>query len=257
MQKTLLHIIDSLLILLIVGTLAYFNRETPKRMIKTGQHIAHATLSSGNYYYIHITKTGGNAIRAGLEKSDCNDIAHLDTHHMDVATLRLFSDKKPITIIRDPIDRFISAFYYWKYGSKDNKKWRRPQNWNKGDAINTPEDMIQILSNPKHPLHSITKKNISTYDVFTWSAHFHPQSTWIKGKDKYVAFICYDKYNLTQNIQRKFDELNITCKLPKLPVTNQSLKRSEHNLSKKAIAWLKKIYKDDFILWEKYCANTN
>lgn len=205
------------------------------------------------YAFVHIPKTGGTAIKHWLKSSNhCPSIASY--YHEETTQTAQFYQQRPITIIRDPIDRFISTFYYWKYGSEDISAWRRPKNWHKADNIETPEELIAILANKNHPQHKQTLSNIHSHDHITWQ-HFLPQSHWINSKEADITFVCYHPKHLQKHLQDAIDKLHIPCKMASLRVKNQSRHKPNQppKLSKTAIKWIKQYYQKDFTLYQKYC----
>ncbi len=244
------YLIDSLLVILIVSVPVYFT----KRPLIIDLAI-HSALSAQPYYFLHITKTGGTALVASLERGHCKNIAvpHIP-HAITAELLALVSNKQPITILRHPIDRFISSFYYWKYGSEDLTSYRRSSTWQAANDINSPEDFIAILRNPDHPRYQQLTTAMNTKDHYTWKAHFQPQYDWVKNHSHRVHYICYHAHKLQDNIHKKLNQLNLTCHIP-LTTVNKS--RQKHHsaspLSAASIAWLEKTYQQDFILWRNHC----
>ena len=211
---------------------------------------------SVKYSFIHIPKTGGTAFSYWIEQQQkinlCNEIKPYKTHVLstiDVARL----NTQPITIIRHPVDRFISSFYYWKKGSEDIKEWQRSNNWKIANAIETPDDLISILKNPQHPLYKKTKYSLTNKDQYTHIYHFTPQSRWITANTNPII-ICFDSKNLSNNIQKTFDHLQVNCPIKEMPIINKSKKpKRPVQLNEESLKWLQNIYAKDFKLWQQHC----
>lgn len=213
-----------------------------------------------HYILVHIPKTGGTAVNGWVDmmqlQGQCLDIRTAHTHYLDTQHARNMG-YHPISIIREPTERFISSFYYWKYGSEDIANWQREKNWRTADDINTPEDLIQILKDTEHPRHKTIKTALLSRDNFTHRHHFMPQTLWLTAPLNKSTIICYDNQHLQSNIQNAFKKLNIHCPMAKLPYVNRSKKPdTQIKLSSEAQQWLATIYADDYQLWHQHCTQT-
>lgn len=213
------------------------------------------------HIFLHIPKTGGTAVNQWIDQQHqyhhCQSIRTAHTHYLD-AENAIQLGYKPFTIIRHPTDRFISSFYYWKHGSKDITAWRRADHWRKAEGIETPNELIDILKNPKHPQHKKTIDALFNRNQYTHRHHFLPQSKWLKTYKDQTIIICYHAQNLNKNLQEAFIKHDIHCPIEKLPIINQSitpLRQRKNHLSLENVQWLKATYDDDFKLWQQYCGD--
>ena len=69
-----------------------------------------------SYNFIHPTKCGGTAF------SECIIKHYLDHILCNDHTVLCSDTNNPIIIVREPIDRFLSMYKYWKHGSS---KWEQ------------------------------------------------------------------------------------------------------------------------------------
>ena len=151
------------------------------------------------------------------------------------------NDNNPIIIIRDPIDRFISMYKYWKYGSLDIDKYRRNsvflQNYNQYSI----KDFIRLIKNKQHD---------NLYQSFTWDQHFEPITNWINNVDyTNIIVILYTK-NLNGKINKLLEVLKIKPKPVELPIINISNNKENIQLDDDDILFIKSYFADDFKLYD-------
>jgi hypothetical protein len=160
------------------------------------------------YTFIHPTKTGGTACYYYFNKYYSEYIiTNINSHH-----IKCNNDNNPIIIVRDPYSRFLSMFYYWKYGSM---RYKRNSSFLKKNKPITILDFIQMIKNND-------TKNL--YVDHTWNQHFSNISDWIPDDTKYenIIVIKYDK-NLNVKIQKLLNLLNIPNKNVPLIQDNVSI----------------------------------
>ena len=151
---------------------------------------------------------------------------------------------KPIIIIRNPIDRVISMYKYWKKGSESGP-FQREESWvEKVKGINFENFIDLIDNNDELLIHN-----------FTWDQHFASYSEWITEKDwEKTIIILYDP-NLDNRIDGLLNYLEIPNKNIKLEHVNVSKKVDNIILTETIENKIKKIYEYDFYLWENIINN--
>lgn len=202
--------------------------------------------------FIHIPKNGGTSIHEicynkipsfykimPLEDS----IMVYNGHNTDVYNKNLYNQ---LVVIRNPIDRFISAVNYslQKWSNEPHVKYLIE------NKIDTPEKWVQIWMNPKdkqypYLIDMIKNKNHKIGNrVIEYKWTYSPQSLWINNP-KFV--IIMDNFNV---------ELQYFIKKYNIKLSNFNKKNSTHHkddkLSIESIGFLRNFYKEDFILYEKY-----
>jgi len=187
--------------------------------------------------FIHIPKNGGSSI-----KDICNNKLK---YHGHSANARDGKIKNQLIIIRNPIDRFVSAVYYTL------EKWsHEPQiRYLIENNINTPEKWIEIWSNPHNEHYRMLMfEMLNRYHrignvIIPYKWVYSPQSFWINNP-QYVIIMD----NLDDEMKYLMKKIGIDMKIPH----NNKTKKSSYTLSQKSKDFLYNFYKKDFILYEKY-----
>jgi hypothetical protein len=196
---------------------------------------------STRYGFIHITKTGGTAVFRFLRKHYSE---HINTFKgRKPHSVRSDWVPKPILIIREPTERFISIYHYWKYGSD---LWHRPKDWN--PAVKSIHEFTQKLKSgePMRLNHS-----------FTWKEHFLPQSAWIKPWNYNKTIVLKYNKDLNNSVQELIKYLDIPVKDIEVPKQNSTSKKEEINLVDDDYIFLRQRYREDYDLWHDVNNNPN
>ena len=190
------------------------------------------------YTFIHPTKTGGTALEQYFSKNYRNHIS--GSGHSNKCN----SCDNPIIIIRDPIERIISMYKYWKNGAISGR-YQRDEAWIQRVKDIDFENFINLIDR-NDPL---------LFHTFTWNQHFVSYSEWITEKDwKTTIIILYDS-NLNNRLNNLFEYLKIPNKNINLNHVNVSKKVDDIILTETIKNKIKKIYKYDFYLWENILNN--
>ena len=210
--------------------------------------------NNDQFVFIHVPKNAGTSMR-GILTDKNSDIPIKYVGHNYPKRY-----KNEIAVIRDPIDRLISAFYYSK------QKW--PNEFNK--QFDTPNEFVEAWADPNNEKHEIAKSIISNkkekflirntnatiqlnevnHSVlgkktpYIWT--YMPQSTWFVNNPQYI--IWYDHLEEDFNDVLKSIGYN---KYVKIPTLNKSVHRNRY-LSKKSKNFLYNFYKSDYQLLKKY-----
>lgn len=194
------------------------------------------------YVIIHPTKVAGSAFIKYVEAYYSNNFKYNGHEFKASQTIN------PIVFIRDPYDRFISMYKYWKYGSIDYNDHKHGET----HLINTQKynikDFIQFVKN----------KDAILITLFTSHTHIRVQSWWIEEKDYQKSIIVYyDKNSMEEkifNLLNYLEQLKI-LKNMKFPFKKINVSHSNNNekivLDEDDKNMIYEMYKADFDLISK------
>jgi len=186
---------------------------------------------TNKYTFIHVPKTGGSAIHKVIKKKypEYFDVYSNHFHNL-VAT----QYNQPILCIREPIDRFVSIYKYWKQGVRKHHP-----------TIDTSvKYFIYCLKNNSDKLLFGNPPILSEY-------HYFPQSYYLSPNVySYATVLVYDKTNMEEKLHTLFEYLQLenpdSFKLKKKNVS----KKTEVVLDEEDIEFIHNRYHDDFVLWD-------
>jgi len=228
------------------------NFNHPSDNLKKYRDIAHQK-NKQIIHFIHIGKTGGTAIKhaMGINRKSYENEQHIIIGHRHAITLKDVNiGEKFFFIVRDPIDRFISAFY-----SRKRKGMPRIYNeWSKKEKkaftnFSTPNELAKAIysentlekDNALDAMNSIDHIKTSYWD---W---FYDKNYFLSRKDD-VMFIGNQK-----NLNEDFIKLKNILELPSsIHLPNDPIKMHKNpddvdkNLDGIATDNLKEWYKKDY-----------
>lgn len=175
--------------------------------------------------FIHITKSGGTNIK---DKNKNNELYFGIVHNEDA--LYYYKKQMPcFAIIRNPIERYESMFYYNTFGS------------NKYSKSNNIEDINLFVD--KH------YDNPDFINKFENGTQFRKQVSWLNDNNCYI--ILFDKKKLVNNVENfLLDEFSIHYKYDydgkRINVSNF---KEKVQLTQNSIDKIKKLYHEDVQLY--------
>jgi hypothetical protein len=200
------------------------------------------------YVFIHPTKVAGSAFIKYVEKYYSQHFEYKG-HNTKVSQVN-----NPIIFIRDPYDRFISMYKYWKYGSYDYNEHQHNINHLQNVEKYNIKDFINFVKN----------KNPILITPFTSFIHIMPQNWWIEEADYHKCIIViYDKNKMEEKVFQLLDYLeskkileNKKYEFPKINVSNHTNKENII-LDSEDINQINILYENDFKLIEKIKNNSH
>jgi hypothetical protein len=187
------------------------------------------------YTFIHIPKCGGTAVENYFLKYYSDRIT--GTTHKWVAT----TTNNPIIILRDPIERFISLYHYWKNGSHGRNS--RNKDFTDKYGNYTIKDFIRLIKD-----HRQNELVVG----YMWRVHYHPQINWIPKETYKNAIIITYVNNLNHKIRELLEYCDISYNGISLERSNVTRKKEGEDvvLDSDDYDWLHEHFKEDFELWE-------
>jgi len=195
--------------------------------------------------FLHIPKTGGTAIKHVLKNKNKNYNILLKTHDYTLVDV-VNSNSYGIFILRDPIERFISAFNsrLRKGQPRYNTTWTAFEE-KLYNTYNTPNDLAENLY--------VNKFNFNLINRLQQRIHFKNLSYWLNCIDYvinnkehilYVGFL--DTLNEDFNNIIKILKLDSNLKLPTDDInSHKTPNKYSKYLSDDAIKNLQILYKED------------
>jgi len=149
---------------------------------------------SANYTFVHVPKTGGTSVEQLFARYNQKYITGGGHEHTcaDVPN--------PIIIIRHPLERFYSAFSYWKYGGGN---YKRDPKWIQKYQNVTTHDFLSMLKDWRNH-----QKDL--FVGFTSPAHFFEQSLYIPPKTySKTVVIIYSEAELGDKVDKLLNYFQI------------------------------------------------
>ncbi len=177
--------------------------------------------------FIHITKNGGTNIK---DKNKNVEI-YFGKYHNEDANYYYEKEMSSFAIIRNPIERYESLFYYNTYGSDKYRK------------TNNIKDINEFVN--KH------YDNPSFTNRFEQGMQFRKQISWLNNDNSYI--ILFDKEQLVKNIETfLFNEFSIHYNYDyNRKRINVSKIKNKVELTEDSIDKIKKLYHEDVELYNK------
>ena len=204
--------------------------------------------------FYHVPKNAGTAIYNGYR--NCPNFRRATeglSDHVRISENPPAQDEVSFTVVRDPVDRFISIFYHLKNINDPRHGYHKSHNAHECEICSADEnghldihlfndvnefaDALHFSDNPRHD---------KAIEIFR-KPIFKSQTYWV-GKDPKIILS-------QRNLKRDFNIIeNITgCKMewPEGVLANEGLTKKVH-LNDRTIAIIKDLYKEDYLNFKNY-----
>lgn len=212
-------------------------------------------MTSKNIGFVWIPKTGGTDLTTYF-KEHCENIIIPDEHNNTGKDYSI----PCFTILREPIEKFISAFKFLNIKNYGKNKYEKYNESNSSDSNIDDLDRLKYIADPLIHFNNINDflDNTSDNDL-TDIIYFKKQHSWLNNNAMYI--VKYDNIDLYKNIIEMLkDEFEI--------IVNYDDKMNEHerlNISDKTglqceltpynIERLQRIYKKDYHYYNIFNSN--
>lgn len=144
---------------------------------------------NNNFTFIHIGKCGGSTINSLLRKN------HFNFNVIHIKREKYKSCKKYLIVLRNPVERFVSAFYWRKHLVSTSQKNRFHGEYEFFQKYSTIESLIQndITILKKQYIHHLKE------DIHYYLGDFFNQCD----PSNIIGIVCTE--NLNKDIQNIFD----------------------------------------------------
>ena len=198
--------------------------------------------------FVHSTKTGGTLLEDALLRQRCGIEASGRGHELKESDYEK-RHRTVVTVLREPLDRLHSQFFYWRDGSSSGP-FRRTA-FERREHQRLYPDLASFVNAQMHGsrLAAMIRTNRMQ---FTWAAHFEPQAHWLNGRHLDTWVVCYNKTGLVDNARAMFAAMGHACRLDDRLV-NPTKDYSTETLPSAEMEWVRRKHAKDLALWSK-CA---
>jgi hypothetical protein len=181
--------------------------------------------------FVHITKTGGS----NFKRKNTNRMVICKADHHDTAKTYNNKNNPCFAIIREPLDRFISAFKFNVAGS---------DKWKKEFHIKNVNDFVDEMK----------KSPVAFLNTFDKGMQFKKQVKWLNGDPNRTYVVKYSKDSLVDDIiyllDREFD-IDYAYDKSSKDLNVSFTKNVDVNISDENKKYVLDYYKEDVDLYEK------
>ncbi len=213
------------------------------------------------YELVHIAKTAGRSIKFKSNKlGEESPLSKAHKHSVRVSDVIRDPSKTAVVVLRDPIDRFESAFTFVRSGGFGNRinPSHKLKNYNSSDSLisalgkrsETATDALRCDAKLRYC--ASARETGQEFDLYKHvSVEFKPQTWWMDVEDlgSRVKIVCYPDVTTVFPLKKISRE-----KLSKMSAKGHFyIQRRVEKEANKAI--LDNLYKRDRLLYQRWCAD--
>lgn len=207
--------------------ISYSKRRSISRQVFRGlkkEKIYKNFILDKDYLFIHVPKAAGKSIALAVYGDD--KPGHYSVKDYIFYDREKFERSFKFTFVRNPIDRFVSAYQFLQSGgtSKGDKIFKE----NIIDQYATPDEFVDKW---------VTSKNI------WYKEHFVPQYYFLE----YEQVICVDFIGHFENLAKDFEFIREKAHIKNKLVHKNKSKGVRPLFNEKSLEKIRNIYKEDFI----------
>jgi hypothetical protein len=180
---------------------------------------------------IHIPKTGGTALYVFLQRVYPEHFEEFMYPGQPPHELKANFVPNPVVIVRDPFERILSLFRYWKSGS---------EMFSEGDRSAVPLSSF---------LQEVNIFNVWT--GYTGPEHLLPQTYWVSPESHRKSIVIRYREDLDSSMRELVDYLGLAEPEESVPRMNVTLNREPIEVSDADMKVIRFRYATDFLLWER------
>ena len=191
--------------------------------------------------FVHVTKSGGTTLEQGFAARCPTQV----TGSGHVVTERDVRTEYAIAVVRDPVDRMRSQFFYWRDGSQQPPYTRTDAERERNRRLfPTLSTFLDAAMNDTPAFRRVTTERQN----FTWDQHFAPQSAWLDTPTR-AKLVCFHASELVSRTQSLLDALHVPCNVSGIDLKNPTRPYVHENLTRAHHEWLRRRLRRDFELW--------
>ena len=231
------------------------------------------------FWFVHVPKAGGTAVENCILRG-CPDLEGEGTGHAVTESAAMADARRPVLILRQPLERLRSAFEFFKRGSDMyNPRTvlsspQTPSHLRKAYAVARQltwprfvDGLTNASSDVRDSVLTITTQSSRQLGAWAWTEHWMPTTHWADIGSNASLFVCYSDTLLKHRLQCAADEVGLRCDFSGLGTVNPTAREGKdrvgpaaatappplEELSEAQSEALGAMLRDDQALYDRHC----